>query len=635
MGFFQSLKRPSSVWRWSFFLVGAHVLLFCSGLYSQDLSLQDLSQSAQWIKLGHYRQNLFGDWKSEVDGPSFFMDQTGKFDPLVELEASYRKLILENNKELQCQFPARFLWLKKQAHFRGDLSHCEDYQFFKKRLPAKSVSLVFSSYYINNPSSSFGHTFLKFNLEKKNQDGKPIEFLDMAIDFAAKVDSKNAMVYAFKGVFGFFRGEFSLMPYFVKVKKYNGFESRDLWTYELELSEEQIELLVAHLWEMGHTHMDYYYLDENCSYHILSAIEVARPEFDLRASQSYFVVLPSDTLKAVVAAEGLVRKISYRPSSRERWLFREESLGLQERAVLNQSVRSVDDQIIENSNLSESRKAHIIDTAVEFLDFKHPYEMQDLQHFYSLYKSRLLKQRNQLKYPSASLKEISIDKDKPHEGHGSSRTQLTYIYDDAFGSYVGLGYRLALHDLLDPQISYPDYAEIEFLDIQAGAFVDSNKFWLRDLSLVKIRSLSPLLALDKPFSWQLRVGANHMNDETCHGCLAGVFDFAAGWTFELQESKKIRSFFLLATELGVSPEFSKTASRFGVGPMAGLSARPFQWWQLLTEAQFQHFVALRNKNEWKLSAESRFHIADSLSFGVSANKRKHDYEIGGSAFVYF
>jgi hypothetical protein len=34
-------------------------------------------------------------------------------------------------------------------------------------------------------------------------------------------------------------GEYSLMPYYRKVKEYGDFESRDLWEYELNLSPEE------------------------------------------------------------------------------------------------------------------------------------------------------------------------------------------------------------------------------------------------------------------------------------------------------------------------------------------------------------------------------------------------------------
>jgi hypothetical protein len=38
---------------------------------------------------------------------------------------------------------------------------------------------------------------------------------------------------------GQYPGEYSIMPYYRKVKEYGDFESRDLWEYELNLTPEE------------------------------------------------------------------------------------------------------------------------------------------------------------------------------------------------------------------------------------------------------------------------------------------------------------------------------------------------------------------------------------------------------------
>ena len=45
-----------------------------------------------------------------------------------------------------------------------------------------------------------------------------------------------------------------------------------------------VAMLAAHIFELGSTWFNYYYVDENCSYHILAALEVAAPR--LRAIRS-------------------------------------------------------------------------------------------------------------------------------------------------------------------------------------------------------------------------------------------------------------------------------------------------------------------------------------------------------------
>src|SRR5205085_2119317 len=91
------------------------------------------------------------------------------------------------------------------------------------------------------------------------------DLLDYGVDYSATADTSNPVLYAFKGIFGFFPGTFHIFPYYYKVREYNDYESRDLWEYDLSLTPQQVTMLVAHLYELGATYFDYYYIDENCS----------------------------------------------------------------------------------------------------------------------------------------------------------------------------------------------------------------------------------------------------------------------------------------------------------------------------------------------------------------------------------
>ena len=292
---------------------------------------KSLSEDRSWLRLGHWRKRFFGGWESEADGPGLFLSAQGKRDPAAELEATLTgffahgdgapegaKLADPSLEHPQCRFPARFAWLA--AALQIDLGRlpprsCPRFEAFWRRVSAKSVSLVFSSYYLNNPASAFGHTFLRLGKDEVASGGERLDLIDQAVDFAAATDTSNAILYAFEGLFGFFRGEFSARPYFYKVREYADYESRDLWEYELALDQRQLGMLVAHLWELGQTWFDYYYVTENCSYHILGALEGADSNLEL-LSQLGPATLPADSVKALFANPGLVRAVRFRPSGR-------------------------------------------------------------------------------------------------------------------------------------------------------------------------------------------------------------------------------------------------------------------------------------------------------------------------------
>src|SRR5689334_10298329 len=224
------------------------------------IKTRSLAEERGWLRLGHWRKGLLSGWESEADGPAMFLSPQGKHDPAAELEATLTGFFATTEpapegatladpslEHPMCRFPARFAWLAAAVPL--DLNRlpprsCPRFEAFWRKVSARSVTLVFSSYYLNNPASAFGHTFLRLNKEEVAHGGERLDLIDQAVDFAAVTDTSNAILYAFEGVFGFFRGQFSARPYFYKVREYADFESRDLWEYELNFDQRKLALLV-------------------------------------------------------------------------------------------------------------------------------------------------------------------------------------------------------------------------------------------------------------------------------------------------------------------------------------------------------------------------------------------------------
>ena len=111
-----------------------------------------------------------------------------------------------------------------------------------------------------------------------------------------------------------FAGVFAMLPYYMKVREYSDLENRDLWEYELDFSPEEVERVLRHAWELLPAYFEYYFFDENCSYHLLALLQVARPELDLTAPFRLWA-LPVDTVRVLTSEPGLVRRIVYRPAN--------------------------------------------------------------------------------------------------------------------------------------------------------------------------------------------------------------------------------------------------------------------------------------------------------------------------------
>ncbi|HEU4732125.1 MAG TPA: DUF4105 domain-containing protein, partial [Kofleriaceae bacterium] len=387
-----------------------------------------LSARPAWRKLLHYQSTWSGGVESEADGPSFFLAASGKTSPSAELEATLRGLFAtvapDAPKDIQhpiCEFPARVLWLTRELHIDPErLPHpsCDRFAEFRNALDIASMSLVFSSYYLNNPASAFGHTFLLAN-SHRSQGNAQRELLDFAINFSATTDTNNAVAYAVKGIVGSFPGEFTRVPYYLQVRKYNDFESRDLWVYDLALSPEELEMVVAHLWELGSTWFDYYYMTENCSYHILGALEAAVPRLAL-VEKTRMPVAPADTVKIVNDTPGLVTKVSFRPAIRAQVAARVRDLSGSERELT--SELATDPATPWPDRLPVARRVKVLDAATDVVDMRFAKELPfDLEGPGARRKQHLLERRAELAVRSVDLRVPIPDDKRPERGHGSRR----------------------------------------------------------------------------------------------------------------------------------------------------------------------------------------------------------------------
>jgi len=216
----------------------------------------------------HYKPQWLGGVKSEADGPGFFFHPRGQVDPQGELEATLEAFFVgaaaegqqaQGWQHPQCRFPARYDWLKAQSRFdpsKLPAQPCPRLEAWRAALDPGSVSLIFASYSLRNPASMFGHTFLRLN-HKRRQGSQNL--LDCGINYAAITTTHNGVLFAILGIAGGFEGRLANFPYDMKVQEYSNLESRHLWEYDLHFTQEQIDRMFRHLWELGSTFFWYYF----------------------------------------------------------------------------------------------------------------------------------------------------------------------------------------------------------------------------------------------------------------------------------------------------------------------------------------------------------------------------------------
>lgn len=465
-----------------------------------------LHQKRYWHLLLHYKKNIFGNYTSEIDGKDFFLSKEGKTNPKLELEQTIRSFFQakpegENVLHPQCKYPARYKWLKEKLNFDENLLkeiHCERFVRWKNSLNPKGITLVFSSYYMNAPASMFGHTL--FKIDSKQNVGH--ELLDYGINFAAGIGGEtNPIIYAYKGLFGLFPGNFSIFPYYLKVNEYNDLESRDMWEYEMNLKQDESERFLLHLWELGGTYFDYYFFDENCSYRLLHLLEVSRPSLRL-VNKTKFIVAPSDTIKIYLNEEGLVTTRNYRPSLYSKIKQKLVKMTKEERKLYNEILKTK--RPFHEYDFDEKKRTLIVDAILDTYRYRKLADTSD--------EDDKKKYRNYLLERSQMNEEYALDEKNemttpPDYSHGMSRVYLGGGTSN-IGNFWEASYRIGYHDLMNNDKGHVPNSEVQFLNLNIRQY-DNEKdksIQLNSLDVVKLYSFTPYNSTAELNSYILDIG---------------------------------------------------------------------------------------------------------------------------------
>lgn len=469
----------------------------------------NLASDPYWLSLVHYKPTLGGGYKSQADDEKFFNHPQGKSAPKLELAATIRAFFKKHggNPHARCRFPARFHWLKQRLQF--DLQQlptvtCDHYQDWKETLNTRSMTLVFPAAYLNSPSSMFGHTLLRLNPGGSRGE---VPLAAYALNYAANVNSAdNGLLYAYRGIFGGYPGEFSIVPYYQMIKKYNELENRDIWEYALNLNQAEVDQLLRHAWEVRTITFDYYFLTENCSYHMLSLLEVARPGTHLTAGFSVKAI-PADTVRAIVGAN-MVEDIAYRPSMTTVISQRLTHLGhAQQTKVLTLGTAQQAVSSVAKGLETPVDKSRIFELAFDYSRYR-ALQTPSVRDEHTGQSYQLLAARSQL--PAGNVwPAITRPKSRPEQGHRTTRLALGLGRQDG-RNFLSLRFRPAYHDILDPLPGYARGAQINFLDFRGRYFPDDNDLQLDQFTIIDILSLTPRDRFFKPLSWGVDTGFERM-----------------------------------------------------------------------------------------------------------------------------
>jgi len=515
--------------------VAAAVFGFClctGSIRAAEDELRSLANHRVWLALLHYETpSVWASQGSTILPGQFFLAPDGNRDPLSELKLTIQAMTAvaaDPDRHGQCLFPARYKWLRQHIAVIKNTPEisCAGYQDWLNAGSVGSVSMVFATGHMKSPASFFGHNFLKYNSSTASGSG---DLLDPTINFGAEVpDDASTFGYFYNGITGGYSAVFEQQPFFRHLATYGEEDLRDVWEYELNLSETELDLLLAHTWELQKAELNYFFFRKNCAYQIAKLLAVVTPAQLVPQYMPW--TMPYNVFERLVQVgepdKPLVSNIRYHPSRRSRFHQRYYSLSDDERATFKQQILnpSVLDTVQFDALQLDSRFA-IIDALIDYYEFRLRLDADDTEAADE--KKRLLVKRFALPVAESRDAEGELPL-QPHRAQRPGYLAFSVVDNRALGTLKKLRIRPAYFDFLSHDIGRSTSGEFILLDTEL--VFDWNDASIGKFDFISITNLAPSITDipgDDGNSWHLRLGVDKTNDG-CESCQRLMMDLQFG-----------------------------------------------------------------------------------------------------------
>lgn len=582
-----------------------------------------LAERIEWLNLLHYKPYPF--WpgsRSLSDDPAFFNAPDGKTQAASELEATLSAFFsnIEETAQVQnpqCRFVARYHWLAQQLKFdpkRLQAQPCKRFDAWLQAINPHEITLVFPSAYLNSPASMYGHTLLRIDAKDQNEHTRLLAY---TISYLAATDETNGLVFAYKGLSGGYPGHYTIAPYYLKVREYSDLENRDIWEYRLNFTAEEISRLMMHIWEVGPTYFDYYFVDENCSYHLLALLDVARPDLRL-ADEFRWMALPSDTVREVTDRANLLKEAIYRPSNATIILQRLREM----QPALRKLTQAISSGVIAPSDPSVSQlepqqQAQVLELSYDYLTYLRASKSEWPEA--AALSRTLLVARSSLNV-TTTVPEIGVPDTRPDQGHKSLRAGLSFGSRDGT-SYQELAIRPLYHDQNDPSAGFVRGAQLQFFNFSLRKYSNGSGLRVEEFVPIDIFSLSPRNDFFSSLSWKVKAGwARKRLGDGSEPLLARLNSgLGLAWDVPSLDQPIAQVYTFMDATLEGSDSYARNYA-FGIGPAIGVIADISSKWRINAYARVQRFALGEPHTAAEFTLLQRYTIAPQSALRLELTK---------------
>lgn len=583
--------------------------------------LNDLASNSTWLKLVHYEEDRASPtgWRSAIHTNGFFIDPVaGPTDPVAELRATIDSMLLQSgpaaDDHAQCRFPARVLWLKRMLGPSLDLPDIRCNRWLAWRQGIDSVSLVLASGFLGNPASYYGHTFLKFNA---HSGPRHTGLQDLTVSYGVIDDGHdNPLIYIVKGIFGGYDGGFSDIDYYFHRNQYGEIELRDLWEYELNLSQGEVDFVVAHAWEVLNQRYQYLFFRRNCAYRMAEIVQIVDGVNMIPPNRPW--TIPQATVQEAgrqFRPDGrpLVKAVRYFPSRQTRFYASFNSLNSKEAKAFFELVEGP--EALKGAvyqGLPVDRRRAVLDAVLDYQQFITDVKDRNSGRFSPVYAAALA-ERYALP-PGPKLAEPK-EPQAPHLGRTPGWIQLGMTSQGTNGSAALLRVRAAYYDPLDSEEGHVPFSGLTMGDLRLK--VTNRRVAIDQLDLLSINSANPGitgLRGDRGQIWQIKVGAEQLKPG-CKDCLVARAQGDVGI------GRRVGYGLFVAAKVGIALQSNLLDQGPGFGRLAaGFIWRPTREWGGQLDLERRRPVGTKSPSYFVARSEWRHAFDKSYDFRLTLER---------------
>ncbi len=512
-------RSPKSV-----FLVA---VLLGAGTAPAATDLGDVASATTWLKLGKYEQARFSkdDFESVVLSEEFFLAPDGRTNPQSELAATITAMSNpvdgDPNEHAQCRFPARYLWLQDQALLPGVAEvTCPEFEEWIFGEATDSISIIFATGYLGNPASYYGHTLLKFNSSTRRVTS---DLLDVTVNYGAIIPPDAGPIsYIYNGATGGYNAGFSHIEYYYHDYNYGELELRDLWEYELNLTEDEVDFIMAHAWEVLGREFVYYFFRKNCAYRMAEVVEIIEGVKIIPPRRPWTVPQSLVSTADEVRRDGrpLVSGVRWHPSRQSVFYDSYARLAAREQGVLQQLVTAPEaTQGLEA--LPVAGQQRVVDAAIDYYGYLMPKDEPSDSELSQRY-NKMLSLRFRL--PGGDRAAPAEPAVGPEKDRAPGYLALGYVHNSELDGGASIRIRPAYYDVLDSSVSHVPNSELSMGEVIVDVL--DGDLRLRQASLFRVEAVNGAvsgLPGDAGRSWRLGLGV-YEQYPGCDDCLVTRFE---------------------------------------------------------------------------------------------------------------